>query len=255
MEDLFSLSEAYSVSWTHWIFAFLSAFTLGFSKAGIKGLGVVVVTFMALAFESKISTGIVLSLLILADILAVIYYNKSVEWKYIIKLMPWMIVGVLLGVWVGKDLPETFFKRGMAVIILITVFMMFMWERRKDLGVPNQWWFAGAMGLSAGFTTMIGNLAGAFSNIFFLAMRVPKYVFIGTTAWLFFFINIFKMPFHIFVWETVGIETIGVFVRLIPGVLLGFWAGIKVVEKINEAAFRKIILLLTAFGALMIFLK
>lgn len=255
MGHFFDLSDAYSIEWQYWIFAFLSAFILGFAKAGIKGLGVLVVTFMALAFESKASTGIVLTLLVFADILAVLYYRKTVVWEYVIKLMPWMIAGVLLGVYVGKDLPEVIFKRGMAVIILLTVLVMFLFERRKDIPIPNNHWFAGTMGFAAGFATMIGNLAGAFSNIYFLAMRVPKFVFIGTTAWLFFFINIFKMPFHIFVWETVSTETIAVFLRLIPGVLLGFIAGVKLIEKINEAFFRKMILVLTALGAIMIFLK
>jgi len=141
------------------------------------------------------------------------------------------------------------------VIILLTVAMMFWWERQKDMKIPNNWWFAGILGLSAGFTTMIGNLAGAFSNIFFLAMRVPKRVFIGTAAWLFFIINIFKLPFHILVWETISIETLAVNLRLIPGVLLGFYVGVKVVERIEENTYRKMILVLTAFGAIMIFLK
>lgn len=255
MTDLLTLKGALSIPWYYWFFAYLSAFTLGFSKAGVKGLGVVVVTSMAFAFESKASTGIVLSLLIFADILAVIYYKKNVEWKYLFKLFPWMVVGVLLGVYVGKDLPEVFFKRGMAIIILLSVGIMFWWEQRKEISVPDSKWFAGVMGLTAGFTTMIGNLAGAFSSIFFLAMRVPKYVFIGTTAWLFFLINIFKMPFHIWVWETVSIDTFAVVIRLIPAILLGFWAGVKVVARIEEAAFRKMILILTAFGALMIFLR
>lgn len=249
------LTDEYVIEWQYWVFAFLSAFILGFAKAGIKGLGVLVVTFMALAFESKISTGIVLTLLIFADILAVLYYRKTVVWSYIYKLLPWMIAGVLLGVYIGKDLPEEIFKKSMAVIILITVVIMFLFERRKDITVPNNNWFAGSMGFSAGFTTMIGNLAGAFSNIYFLAMRVPKFVFIGTTAWLFFFVNIFKMPFHIYVWETVSVATIPVFLRLIPGVLLGFIVGVKIIEKINESFFRKMILVLTALGAIMIFVK
>ncbi len=255
MKEYLVLQEVFQVPWYSWIFAYCAAFILGFAKAGIKGLGVIIVTLMALAFESKVSTGLVLSMLIFADILAVIYYKKNVAWKYLFQLLPWMAFGVLVGVYVGKDLPEALFKRGMAVIILLSVGLMFWWENRRDTSVPNHWWFAGIMGSTAGFTTMIGNLAGAFSNIFFLAMRVPKYVFIGTAAWLFFIINLFKMPFHIFVWNTVGVETIAVLIRLLPAIALGFFAGVKLVRLINENAYRKMILILTAFGAVMIFLK
>ena len=102
-----------------------------------------------------------------------------------------MLAGVLAGVLLGKNLPEDLFKLGMAIIILISVVMMYYWERTKDRKVPTHWSFAALMGIIAGFTTMVGNLAGAFSNIYFLAIKLPKNEFIGTAAWLFFIINLF----------------------------------------------------------------
>ena len=96
-----------------------------------------------------------------------------------------MVCGILLGALAGKDLPEDLFKHGMAVIILLSVGMMYWWDQREDAVIPDHWWFSGLMGVLAGFCTMIGNLAGAFSNIYFLAMRLPKNHFIGTAAWLF----------------------------------------------------------------------
>jgi len=111
------------------------------------------------------------------------------------------------------------------------------------------------MGIMAGITTMIGNLAGAFSNIYFLAMRLPKNHFIGTAAWLFFFINLFKLPFHIFVWKTINAESLRVFILLIPGLLLGLGSGVFLVKKITDRFFRKMILILTAFGALVLLFK
>lgn len=255
MNDLLTVSDQYDITVFEWAIAFLAAFTLGFSKAGIKGLGVVIVTLMALVFGGKASTGVIIPLLITADVLAVIYYNRSADWKLLFKLLPWVLTGIFVGMYVGKDMPEEIFKQGMAIIILLTVAMMFWWDRQKDIEIPNNWWFAGVMGLGAGFTTMVGNLAGAFSNIFFLAMRVPKQIFIGTAAWLFFIVNIVKLPIHIYVWETVSLETFAINIRLIPGVFLGFYIGVKVVEKIHEEAYRKMILILTAFGAVMIFLK
>ena len=99
---------------------------------------------------------------------------------------------------------------------------------------------------------MVGNLAGAFSNIYFLAMRLPKNHSIGTAAWLFLIINIIKLPFHFFVWETISEETILLNMKLLPGILVGFLVGIKIIKFINEAFFRKMILVLTALGAVLI---
>ena len=250
---MFELS--FQLSWFDWSLALLAAFIMGISKAGVKGIAIIVVTLLALVFGSKASTGILLPLLTVGDIFAVIYYHRHTQWKYLKRLLPWMVVGVLLGVRVGENLPENIFKQGMAAIILLTVVMMFWWERQKAAKVPDNWWFAGIMGLAAGFTTMIGNLAGAFTNIFFLAMRLPKDQFIGTAAWLFFIINLFKWPFHIFVWKTISWESLAVDLRLLPGIIIGLIIGVYLVRKIKERFYRQLILILTAAGAVVILLK
>ena len=238
-----------------WVLAFLAALILGISKSGIKGIAIIIVTLMALAFGARESTGLIVPLLILGDIFAVIYYNRHAQWSYIFRFLPWMIFGVLIGVLIGKDLDEKTFKYGMAFIILGSVIMMYWWDRRKSKQVPTHWAFAGSMGILAGITTMIGNLAGAFSNIFFLAMCLPKNEFIGTAAWLFFIVNVFKLPFHIFVWKTVTPETLLVNLKLVPAILIGLFIGVRLVKIIKDDFYRKMILILTAIGALIILIK
>ena len=203
--------------------ALCAAFILGIAKSGIKGLAVLIVTGLALVYGAKESTGILMPLLICGDILAVIYYNRHVKWIYLIKLLPWMLAGVLAGVLLGKNLPEDLFKLGMAIIILISVVMMYYWERTKDRKVPTHWSFAALMGIIAGFTTMVGNLAGAFSNIYFLAIKLPKNEFIGTAAWLFFIINLFKVPFHIWSWGTINGESFQISLSFDPSRCFRFW--------------------------------
>jgi uncharacterized membrane protein YfcA len=193
--------------------------------------------------------------LIAGDIFAVVYYNRHARWSYIIRFLPWMLLGILIGVLIGNDLPEKTFKIAMATIILASVGMMYWWDRRKSKAVPTHWLFAGFIGVIAGVTTMIGNLAGAFSNIYFLAMRLPKNEFIGTAAWLFLIINVFKLPFHIWSWGTITPETLLIDLKLLPGVFLGIFLGIKMVKIIKEDFYRRLILILTAAGALLILFR
>ena len=220
------------------------------SKAGLKGIGILVVILLAFVYEAKASTGILLPMLIIADIIAVVYYRRAVRWDYLKRFLPWMIVGVLFGTYVGKEMPEEIFKKGMAIIILISVLIMFALERYDKSKIPDRMWFAGSMGFAAGFSTMLGNLAGAFSNIFFLASRIPKIEFIGTAAWLFFFINLFKLPFHIWSWKTIDLDTLYINLTLVPGIIVGFYIGLKIVDKFKEHQFRKFILVMTAIGAM-----
>ncbi len=250
-----ALLSILDISTTSWALALTATCVLGISKGGIKGIAIIQVTLMALAFGAKESTGILVPLLVVSDIIAVMYYKRHTQWKYIFQFLPWMVLGVLIGVWIGKDLPENTFRLGMAGIILFSVGVMYWWDLKKSKNVPTHWVFAGFIGTIAGITTMIGNLAGAFSNIFFLAMRLPKNQFIGTAATLFLITNLFKLPFHIFVWETITLDTLMINLRLVPGILLGFIIGIRLVKIIKDDFYRKMILILTAIGAVLILFR
>ena len=228
------------------------AFLLGVSKSGIKGIASLIVTGLALVYGAKNSTGILMPLLLVGDVFAITYYKRHVQKEYIIKMLPWMVIGVLIGVVGGQYITESLFKYGMAIIILFSVGLMYYWENKKDKTITSHWTFASSMGLLAGFTTMIGNLAGAFSNIYFLAMRLPKNNFIGTAAWLFFIINAFKVPFHIWTWETINSTSLQISLQLVPFVIIGLVAGVFLVKKIENDSYRKLILLFTAIGGVAI---
>jgi uncharacterized protein len=240
---------------TNWVLILLASFIIGLSKAGLKGIDMMNVTIMAIVFGGKASTGVVLPLLCIADIWAVIYYNRHAQWPHFWKLIPWMIVGVLVGVYVGKDLNEAFFRKIMAVIIILTVVIMIILEIRKTAVIPANKFFVITMGLVSGFTTMLGNLAGAFSNIYFLAMRIPKNDFIGTAAWVFLVINLFKLPFQVFYWKNITLPTLQTDLMLLPALILGFWAGIKIVSRIKDESYRIVVIALTFLGAVVIFFK
>lgn len=245
--------SAYSAG--SWALILVAAFIIGLSKAGLKGIDMLNVTIMAIVFGGKASTGIVLPLLCVADIGAVLYYNRHAQWKHFWKLIPWMVIGILIGVFVGKELNEAVFRKAMALIIIVTVVIMITMEFRKTESTPTNKLFVSGTGLAAGFTTMLGNLAGAFSNIYFLAMRMPKNDFIGTAAWVFLVINLFKLPFQVLYWKNITPVTLKTDLFLLPALALGFWAGLKIVVRIKDDNYRKVVIVLTLIGAVVIFLK
>ena len=166
-----------------------------------------------------------------------------------------MVIGILVGVFVGKDLNEAIFRKVMATIIVLTVVIILVIEFRKTMVVPGNKLFTVSMGLVSGFTTMLGNLAGAFSNIYFLAMRLPKNDFIGTGAWIFLIINLFKLPFQVFYWHNITTGSLLTDLALVPFLVLGFWCGIKLVARIKDDLYRQVVIVLTLIGAIFIFLK
>lgn len=237
------------------VIVFAAAFILGLAKAGLRGIDMLNVTLMALVFGGKASTGIVLPLLCVADIAAVRYYHRHAQWKHFWKLVPWMAAGILIGVFAGKEMNETVFRKIMAVIIILTVIIMVVMEFIKSENVPTHPLFAASTGVMAGITTMLGNLAGAFSNLYFLAMRLPKNHFIGTTAWLFLVINLFKLPFQLLYWKNITFSSLQTDLLLLPALALGFWIGLRIVKQIKDDHYRKVVIVLTLIGAVAIFLK
>ena len=252
---MIAILESFQISGLDLLLAFTATLLLGIGKSGIKGLGVVIVTLMALVFGSRASTGILMPMMITADIFAVIYYHRHTQWVFLKKLLPMMIVGVLLGVWWGNDISEELFKQIMAFFILATVVIMIWMDRTKSFGIPKHWAFSSFMGLLSGITSMIGNLAGSFASIYLLAIRLPKNEFIGTAAWLFFIINVFKLPFHIFIWKTVDAKTLQLNLLLSPAIVIGFFLGIRLVKIIRNDLYRKLVLIVTAIGALIILFR
>ncbi len=247
--------QSYNLSVAQWVAIAFAGFILGFSKSGIKGIGIIIILILAFVFGEKASTGVLLPMLIAADTLAVIYYNRHTQWLFIKKLIPAMVAGVLVGVWVGDIISEAVFKKVMAIIIIGSIGIMWYFERQKASNIPQNKVFSNSVGFLAGFSTMIGNLAGPISNIYFLAMRLPKNEFIGTGAWLFFIINVFKLPFHFFVWKTVTKASLVLNLALVPTIVIGFFLGAGLVKRISNVNYRKFIIVVTAVGGLLLLLR
>ena len=198
------------LTWNHWIVLIIGATIMGLSKGGIPGAGNLTVALFALVFEDALgaagialSVGLLLPVLISADLASTIIYRKHVEWSYVRRLLPYFLVGVIAGWWAFD-----FFKpleRANALKVLIgtillgiTALRLFMqWicrNKEKDtVSIPQC--YGPALGILGGIATMLANAAGPIAQFYLLAMKLPKYAFIGTSAWLFLIVNISKAPF------------------------------------------------------------
>lgn len=242
------------VSPMEWGVIAICCILIGISKSGISGAGIIVVPLFAGIFGARASTGILLPMLVVADVIAVIYYNQHAQWKFLIRLLPWTAAGILLGVWVGDTIDDQAFKTAISVIIFVCLGLM-LWQdaRRKKIQVPETWWFSGLTGLAGGFATMIGNAAGPIMSVYLLSMHLPKNHYIGTGAWFFLIINIFKLPFHYYIWQTISPNTLLFNASMIPIIGLGGIIGIFIVSKFPERVYRLFIIITTGISAILLF--
>jgi uncharacterized membrane protein YfcA len=240
---------SYELTYTSLMFFALVGICVGMSKAGVHGAGMIAVPLLAASFGGKVSSGLMLPLLIMADVIGVSYYHRHVDFKYLWKLFPWAAVGVVAGTFTGNYINDELFRMIMGVIIFVSLGVMIWMERGSKDKIPNFWWFAMIMGLLAGFTTMVGNLAGSAMALYLLSMRLPKNEYIGTAAWFFIVVNIFKVPFHIWSWETITVNSFLLDLTALPFIALGAFIGVKVIKKIPESGFRWFIIAMTAVAA------
>src|SRR5690606_36076667 len=126
---------------------FFCAMLIGMSKTGIQNIGTVTIPLFALLFGAKHSTGIVLPMLCMADLLAVIYYRKKFHRDLVIKPMPWALMGLVVALIVGDKVPESSFKIMMGGCILLGMVTMAGMNRPERLDkISASRWFAPLIG-------------------------------------------------------------------------------------------------------------
>ena len=220
-----------SVEWIQIIFC---AIGIGMGKTGLGGIGLLVVPIMAGLFGVKSSTGILLILLIFADILGVGFYHRHANINILTKLIPSTAVGILTGVVLGDWVSEEQFSIIFLGIIFIGISLVFFRFDHKKSSKKRNFIFSTFIGFFGGLTTMIGNAAGPILTIYLLYMGYEKNKFIGTAAWFFLAVNLIKLPFHIFVWKTIDRSVFLFDISLLPLIVVGGLLGVYLVKMIPE---------------------
>jgi len=219
-------------------------------------MGMLTIPIFAGIFGSKPSTGFLLPLLLFADSIAVFHYKQHTQWKYLLKLSPWVIAGVLIAVWVGTIIDHQGFKILLGAIILSGVALMIwkdLFSTRKNL--IDSKLFSSSTGILGGFTSMIGNAAGPIMSLYLISAKLPKNQFIGTRAWFFFAVNIVKIPLHVFIWETITWESFKANVVLSPCIIIGMLIGFQILKRIPEQIFRIIVICAIIGSSVILFVK
>ena len=245
-----------------WALAALGAFCIGLSKTGVAGLGIASIALFAVLLPPRESVGIVLLILIGADVVAVLSYRRHADWGRLGRLFPWAAAGVLLGYLAMGRIDEAQIKRLIGGILVLMVIAQWVQRRRAaaaapaagdgdpDANTPNHApWVVGLVGTVAGFTTMVANAAGPIMILYLLAMRLPKMSFIGTSAWFFLVLNLFKVPFNL----GLGLINPGALrfaLTLFPCALAGGLSGRLLIRHIDQKLFETLALALTLAAGL-----
>jgi hypothetical protein len=240
-----------ALSPAQWALAMLAALCIGISKSGFTGLGLATVVIMAQLFPPRQSTGILLPLLICGDIGSVIAFRQHADWRQIRRMLPPAMAGVIAGFFLMSYIPDRKFGPTIGWLVLgMTVLQL--WRRLRPEAfqtVPHTRPFAWSMGGLAGVVTMIANGAGPIMVLYFLAVDLPKLVLVGTGAWYFLIMNLFKVPFSAALGLIHGSSLLFNLV-LVPFVVIGTLSGRRLVLVVSQRLFETLLLIFTTVASL-----
>ena len=229
----------------------VAAMLIGVNKTAIPGLGVLPVVMLTLVFETRLSTGVQLGMLALADLIAVAYYRKHGDWKILLRLLPWALVGIAAGSLILRAIPAggPGMKRMIGGIVLALMILNIVRKRLAPEQIPSGIGWSGFYGILLGSTTQLANAAGPISSIYFLAMKLPKEKYLGCCAWFFLILNWLKLPIFALegrvTWASLQLD-----LCMIPFLILGGFLGIVLLKKMPQKIFEAVVQLLVLVASI-----
>ncbi|MEU9287695.1 sulfite exporter TauE/SafE family protein [Streptomyces sp. NPDC048275] len=257
-----------------WEFAALAAAALlvGFSKTAVSGANTVSLAIFAAVLPARASTGVLLPVLIVGDVLAVLTYRRHAHWPTLWRLFPAVAAGVVLGTLFLMWADDGTVRTSIGAILLLMAAVT-LWRRRvaakeakeaeeaeeaedKPDSVTTR---AGRVkarsyGVLGGFTTMVANAGGPVMSMYLLSAGFRKLGFLGTSAFFFLIVNVSKVPFSVGLGLIDGHSLLldaALAVFVVPGAFLGKWA----VNRINQLLFERLVIGATVLGGVQLLLR
>lgn len=237
----------------------IAAFVVGISKTGLPGSALAAIPLIALVVDGRMIPGATLPLLIVADLFAVAWYRRYTRWDVLGGLGPWLGIGFAGGItfFVAIGAATRRLEQGIGVILLVIILLQ-LWRMYRDVRPKGSQVSYAGYGATGGFTTFVANAAGPVLNTYLAGMRLAKRELLGTAAWLYFILNVSKIPFYIGLglWSEGGAfftaESLAWNAVLVPAIFAGVFVGKRIATRIPQRVFLFAVLLLSALGALVL---
>ena len=238
-----------------WTLALVGVVVIGVAKSGFGGgLGIVAVPLLILAYDENSVTalGVLLPILIAADILALRQHWRGWDRANLLHLLPGAIVGIGLGWLILSTFGEQqalnrFLKQFIGIVCVLYMFIELVKAR-----LAPRWRFnaapvrGGAVGIVAGIVSTLAHAAGPVTSIYLLGQHLAKKPFVATSVLLYFAMNCIKLVPYV-ADDFITRDTLVHSACLALFVPIGALLGLFMFQRMNDTVFRWIILL-TIFG-------
>ena len=213
---------------------------LGVSKSGFgAGFGSLAVPMMALAVSVPQAAAILMPVLLLMDLLGMAAFRKNVDRRLLGFLLPFGLVGTLVGTLLFKLLDPSLVAGIVGVFTLLFLAQRLIFPPTPDQPPPPRW-IGAVLGVTSGFTSFIAHAGGPPMNAYVIPLRLSPLVFTGTLAYFYFFINLSKWIPYAWLGLLDGRNLLTSIV-LLPLAPIGVWLGVRIAHRIEPRLFYRLI--------------
>jgi uncharacterized membrane protein YfcA len=229
---------------------------IGLSKGGLGGpLPVVLITpILAIVIDPKQAIGLPIPFLIFADWFALRLYWRKWDNDQIRLMMPWGIIGAIIGgIFLAQISPFTL-KVIIGVFAAIVLVYKLIESRFKAIQYEHRDWHAYLAAALSAFGSVLANAGAPPFTIYLILQKLDSVSFIGTVTLFFTVVNLMKVPVFIYngnlnLWQFLSV------LWALPIVPLGVWLGRKAINVIEQKTFERIMLVLLLISILTLFVQ
>lgn len=218
---------------------------VGLSKGGLGGPVPVALSVPLLTriVEPQVAVGLVLPLLMFADVFALYFYWKEWDKRYILLMLIPGLIGVVFGTLLLKDIDAVTLKRIIGGFTLVAVMFKILSDRLKSIEYQPKNWHGWIAGWASGFGSALANVgAPPFTAYLLLQPNMTPRSFVGTTTLFFAIINLTKLPgfIAIGILDVQKLLSISWVLIIIPFAIAGARA---VIDRINQETFQWLLMI------------
>jgi uncharacterized membrane protein YfcA len=209
---------------------------LGISKSGFgAGFGSLAVPLMSLAVSVPQAAAILMPLLLAMDLLGIAAFRRDVDRRLLAFLVPWALVGTVLGTVLFRVLPAHTVAGIVGVFTLLFLAQRLLFPPKPGDPAPPR--AAGVvLTVLSGFTSFISHAGGPPLNAYLIPLRLPPVVFTATVAYLFFAVNLSKWVPYAWL-GLLDMRNLATSLVLMPLAPAGVWVGVRIARRIDPVWF------------------
>lgn len=214
----------------------LAALAAGVIKTGFGvGAGVFLTPLLSLIMNPKEAVGLMTPMMLITDVITLYIFWRKWDWYQVKILLPGCVLGNVVGAYYLSWASPATAKVTIGIIaVLFSSFQIYK-EKNSTLFQNFQFktWQGVLVSFFAGIASAVAHSGGIIITIYLITVGLTKEVFVATLVSVLLISDISKVALftnlHILTWKLMLMG-----LAATPVMLLGGWAGRKLMDKLND---------------------